>query len=548
MLRNALLLAISLMATIPALAEDYEVIVESGQGGQNVEWFSTIEGNWMESSSKSKAPGLTASKAMFKTAGPAGAARFTPDIPVEGEYEVFATYPDSGNAVGVIYHVHSASGDSEVVIDQRGRDQRAKPLANTWFSLGKFKFAKGKEGYVEIRDPQTGKAANEKEPNVRIYADAVKFVPVGFALPPQFAARKGSGAFAQSSLAYLPATPVAQSSQPTPSSPASATMPPLGQGSVPPVSSAPAVQSLPSLASATTNQSAAASLPGLASAAQPGSSRSTSAGAGQPPSLPALGSAAPSATAPSLPTLGSELTPAPGSAPVPRQQASPSIETFTATSNRMPVLPEIGSSASPMLAQAGSGTQAPNLPQLGALPPAVALPPSPPENPGMPQLQPLGQVAPAGQLSAPLSALQASLPSMPAGSPTLAPAGVQQPTAQAPPASDGLPWVYDEGTAHSIARSQNKKVLVFFVADGNRDVERYEKEYFSHPAVREELAKFVLQRVNFPLNTKAAYKVKVYGAGTIAVTDSFGERIGGISKIPSSPEDLAKELRELASK
>ncbi|GIX44177.1 MAG: hypothetical protein KatS3mg130_0585 [Candidatus Sumerlaea sp.] len=112
----------SLLVALPLItsAAQTEIIIESAPDGQHSDWFQVVEGNWMESASKSKAPGLTATKAMFKTAGPtAGAARFVPDIPIAGKYEVFATYPDSGNAKGVIYKVHSAEGR------QRNRDRSA---------------------------------------------------------------------------------------------------------------------------------------------------------------------------------------------------------------------------------------------------------------------------------------------------------------------------------------------------------------------------------------------------------------------------------------
>jgi hypothetical protein len=130
------------------------------------------------------------------------------------------------------------------------------------------------------------------------------------------------------------------------------------------------------------------------------------------------------------------------------------------------------------------------------------------------------------------------------GTPAAGGTGLAPATASA----DNLPWMYDEGSAHAVARKGGKKVLVFFIADGNRAVQKYETEYFTHPAVRQALSQFVLQKVNFPLNTKAAYKVKVYGAGSIAVTDGYGDVVGTISQIPDTPEALAKQLQELAGK
>ncbi len=317
--RRVLGLALFLAIAGVLAAEEYEIVVESCPGGQNVEWFSQVKGNWMQSVSKSKAPGVTAPKAMFKTAGSPGAARFVPDIPVEGVYEVFATYPDSGNAVGVIYHIHSAEGDKEITIDQRGRDDRAKPPANTWFSLGKYKFAKGKDGYVEIRDPQTGQGANPKEPNVRIYADAVKWVPEGFALPAQFAVKRGGGT--QEAPAGLPVTPIPTaapqiaSPQPTVSSGMPATLPIASQTE--PVSALPALTPSGEVASSPISPSdASQGMQGLQALA------ATPARAG---SLPPLSSAVTSTvpSAPSLPPLGEQSVTASGSSSPPLVPLSP---------------------------------------------------------------------------------------------------------------------------------------------------------------------------------------------------------------------------------
>lgn len=523
MLRTLVTGIFSFFLVTTAWSEEFAIVVESAAGGQNAEWFSVVEGNWMESASKSKAPGLQAPKAMFKTAGTAGAARFTPDIPVEGEYEVFTTYPDSGNAVGVIYHIHSASGDSEVVIDQRGRDDRAKPRANTWFSLGKFKFSKGKHGYVEIRDPQTGKAANEKEPNIRIYADAVKFVPVGFTLPPQFAVKASPSKEDRPAVAGLPAAPMPEAAPqlPLPQPTVSSSMPPLSGSSqaganLPSAGSA----SLPPLAASAGQQAATPSLPALGSlaASSPVGPASQSMPALPPaqgaeinvpppqpagaPQLPVLGAAAPSSTPPSgsvpaLPALPSGEMPSPASAAstaAPVQ--TPALEPLTPTNSQAPVL------ASPVPSPTPSAGTAPNMAGLAPLAPNVAQP---------------SQQSPA---------LTPSAPSSP----------------------DGLLWIYDEGSAHAAARTQNKKVLVYFVADGNRICQKYESEYFQNPAVREVMNQFVLRKVNFALNTKAAYKAKVYGAGSIAITDAFGEAVGTIVEIPATPEEFAQKLKELAAK
>ncbi|MCX7626162.1 MAG: hypothetical protein N2Z21_08130 [Candidatus Sumerlaeaceae bacterium] len=522
MVRTFVTAIFSFFLLTTAFAEDFAIVVESAPGGHNSEWFSTVEGNWMESASKSKAPGLQASKAMFKTAGSAGAARFTPDIPVEGEYEVFATYPDSGNAVGVIYHVHSASGDSDVVVDQRGRDERAKPRANTWFSLGKFKFAKGKEGYVEIRDPQTGKAANEKEPNVRIYADAVKFVPVGFALPPQFAVKVSPVSKEESAVAGLPATPV----------PAAAPQLPLPQ------------------------PTASSSTPSLAGIPQTQQVSPVGGNTSLPPLIAASG---PQDATPSLPALGSTGVGAPA---VAMNQSLPALPTGEGVANNVsgvqstgtPQLPVLGSAVPTPIAPGSAVPSLPSLPEAGTIStPVSGTPAALSAQP--PALQPLSPVTDvAGTPSASPTSLQVSSEPASVGLSSLAPGnaqGSQQSPLQTPiatPSADGLLWIYDEGSAHAAARNQNKKVLVYFVADGNRICQKYETEYFKNPAVREALSQFVLRKVNFALNTKAAYKAKVYGAGCIAITDALGDAIGTITEIPATPEEFAQKLKELAAK
>src|SRR4051812_26170929 len=108
-----LLIAALTAAAVAAHAGDAEIIVESYADGYNADGFKQTVSKWTESSSKSKAPGVRASKALFNdadTTSPA-TAQFVPNIPVPGHYDVFATYPQSGNAAGVIYKIVSADGE-----------------------------------------------------------------------------------------------------------------------------------------------------------------------------------------------------------------------------------------------------------------------------------------------------------------------------------------------------------------------------------------------------------------------------------------------------
>lgn len=566
----------SLLVTLPLIvsAAQTEIIIESASDGQHSDWFQVVEGNWMESASKSKAPGQTATKAMFKTAGPtAGAARFVPDIPIGGKYEVFATYPDSRNAKGVIYKVHSADGDKEIVIDQRGRDAAAKPPSNTWFSLGTYQFSPGRDGYVEVRDPQTGQAANEKEPNVRVYADAVRFVPVGFELPPQFAAK--SGQEAPKAVEGLPPG--------LPAAPTGAPMPKLASA-VPTASSA-----LPSLDQAGGQKSAppsssASTLPPLSAAQSSGESGSQATSAAGSPALPSLNAASASlppasppasSTAQQLPSLSS-LSMAQAPSQLPGTAGTPALPKLSAGASALtpsagtgvPTSPE-GQPATPGLMSLSAVTNEPQATQLPPVPSPVSsgmpLPPleTPAGTPSLPTLAgtptPLGGESGAGQL--PSSQLvpapvTAGLPSQPAAMPMVSSPASVPPVPPMPkavpagsaPSSSNLPWVYDEGSAHAASRNTGKKVLVFFFAPGNTVADKYEKDFFTHPAVQATLNKFVLLKVNFPQNTKAGYKLQIFGAGNIAVTDAYGQKIGAITQLPSTPEELASQLETLAGK
>jgi thioredoxin-related protein len=117
------------------------------------------------------------------------------------------------------------------------------------------------------------------------------------------------------------------------------------------------------------------------------------------------------------------------------------------------------------------------------------------------------------------------------------------PAASSSPTDAGnLQWQYDLGAAETTARSINKNMLVFFVAKGNHWVEKYESDFFTNPAVRAALDKFVLVKVDFPENTRLAYQLEIYGAGMIAITDSTAGKIKTITAIPSTPADLVPLL------
>lgn len=96
-----------------------------------------------------------------------------------------------------------------------------------------------------------------------------------------------------------------------------------------------------------------------------------------------------------------------------------------------------------------------------------------------------------------------------------------------------------------MATSVGKKVLVFFVAKGNRQAIAYETEIFTNPVVRPLLDNFVLVKVDFPSDTRRGFGLGIYGAGQIAITDPAGTKLGSITQMPETPEAFAQQLEKL---
>lgn len=495
-----------------------EIIVESFADGVNGTGFKKMSGGWLESSSKSQAPGLKASKAMFNTVDTQpGTARFTPEIPENGKYDVYITYPKSGNAKGVIYKITSADGSKDVVSDQNGRVSGA----DVWTLIGTFQFNKGNSGYVEISDPGTGQRAFEKEPNARVYADAIMLLPAG-SPPPAGSAKGGSKPAAAPQTASAPTAPSVASVGTAPAPGSASALPSLtGPG---------ATASLPQLGSAGAGVSIPAPGAPMASSALPPLGTAPSAGTGSGlPSLsapPAAGTAAlppqgvaPGSGLPSLaaPPAGTGL-PALGAAPAAGTTGLPPLSTAPVAGAGLPPLGTAPSSL-PSLAAPSAGT---GLPPLGAAPGA-----------GLP---PLGTQSSASV--AVNSALPPAQATLPGAGETSGPAGG---IASLIKEGDTLPWAYDLGAAVTTAKTSGQRVLVFFVARGNLREQKYE-EYFTNPAVRASLGKFLLVKIDFPTNTRTAYQQHVFGAGTIATLDQYGNWVSSITELPPSAEDLAKQL------
>jgi len=164
-----------------------EIIIETRPGSQNVQWYDEISGKWTDSVGKSIAKGLTPKVgsrfANLEDAESSGA-RFIPNLPTAGFYEVFVTWPLQGNALRVKYIIHHADGDSIVYMNQDGWGvlTRGAGNGNTWHSLGTYLFNAGEMGYVEFADEETQGKPDSRNWG-RAYADAAKFVFVSSARP-----------------------------------------------------------------------------------------------------------------------------------------------------------------------------------------------------------------------------------------------------------------------------------------------------------------------------------------------------------------------------
>jgi hypothetical protein len=79
-------------------------------------------------------------------------ARFVPDLPASGKYEVRLAYsPQPNRATNVPVTVRHADGTAEATVNQR----KPGAIDGAWVSLGVFRFEKGKAGWVEVSNRGT---------------------------------------------------------------------------------------------------------------------------------------------------------------------------------------------------------------------------------------------------------------------------------------------------------------------------------------------------------------------------------------------------------
>ena len=92
---------------------------------------------------------------------PSNSVRWTPDIPVRGEYAVYVSYTSHRNSnKSAHYSVHHLGGVTDFLVDQ-------SKAGGTWVYIGTFDFAPGTGGYVELD--------NKGNAGEIVSADAVRF-------------------------------------------------------------------------------------------------------------------------------------------------------------------------------------------------------------------------------------------------------------------------------------------------------------------------------------------------------------------------------------
>jgi len=94
-------------------------------------------------------------------------ARFTPDLPTAGRYQVRIAYPHNANrATNVPVVIRHADGETRLMLNQR----RKPALEDLFEPVGEFRFEAGRGGHVEIANAGT---------DGYVVIDAVQWLPAG---------------------------------------------------------------------------------------------------------------------------------------------------------------------------------------------------------------------------------------------------------------------------------------------------------------------------------------------------------------------------------
>jgi len=108
-------------------------------------------------------------------------ARFTPDFPRTGRYEVFVIFSYGSNAADTRYEARHANGVKTTPLPQRGRLGTPDRNNKKWHSLGIYQFEKGQnaeKGSVTLHASPGTEVPNDKF-EYRAYSDSVRFVYKG---------------------------------------------------------------------------------------------------------------------------------------------------------------------------------------------------------------------------------------------------------------------------------------------------------------------------------------------------------------------------------
>jgi hypothetical protein len=139
------------------------------------------DGAWANSTIKSTVPGLTGTGSRFITYDLPNAgtdnATFVPYVVTPGVYEVFVTWDIGANCYDAQYTIRHAEGQAVLLVDQIP-DGLEGANANTWVSLGQYRFAAGQDaatGSVNVSEA-TVSGKPHSGWNQRVYADAAKWV------------------------------------------------------------------------------------------------------------------------------------------------------------------------------------------------------------------------------------------------------------------------------------------------------------------------------------------------------------------------------------
>lgn len=542
-MKRYLALLISVSVCLTQLVWGKDVIVETCPGGQNQAQYKELEGKWIDSkippdTAKSSAPGLSAQgscgsrKVLLR--GQNASARFSANLDAAGHYYVYVTWPRASNAKDVIYVVSHAGGQTTKTLTQDGWGMTGVNNSNRWVSLGDYDFKAGEDQYVEMDvTPET--VATDTAQSGQAYADAVAFTS---------AAMTNTGGDTGAKAAVPQATPavtdlVIEARK-------------EGKNN----------DKYKEISGTWTNSGDAqghgkSRAPGLSDATAVGT-RKVLCGADAKPEKRSEVSVA--RFTPDFPTPGHYYV----YVTWPRE-ANASTVTYnvkSASGEDKKIFAQDGwgaggTSNGDMWIELGDYDFKPGQDQyvevvaegdkLNALDKrnrcqvysdAVRFTTQKIEDKGSPSI---------GNMKA------TTAPSMAAPSETAAPARTMIPAGTPPPliptestgaAGGPIQWAPDIQSAQDLAKTTNKKILIFFYTPESSTSSYFEKTIFEDPAVKSLInSQYVAVRVNFAENNNIAYALQVFKSGTVMTYDSTGRHLKKIDE-RVTPQQFVAELNK----